>query len=201
MKQEKVLSKINDDVDRFNSWAAQYERSSIQRFYFRPVHAKMMKLLTAEMATRAPACILDIGCGTGRFLRLASTVWPDAQLYGVDPASNMISEAMRLTPAGNFKLGFAENIPLPDASADLIVSSLSFHHWADHQKGIHEIARVLRPHGVFCLADHSFTIASYFGENVKTGTEISGMVTNAGLEIRHQAGMGWQFVLITLAKK
>jgi len=145
--------------------------------------------------------IVDIGCGTGRFLRRAATVWPGAQLCGVDPAVNMIAEAKRLNPKASFTVGFAEQIPLPGASADIVVSSLSFHHWADQQKGVYEIARVLRPGGLFCLADHSLIVARHLGENVKSGREIRSMMTNAGLAIRRQTGAGWRLVRITLASK
>ena len=113
----------------------------------------------------------------------------------------MISEAARLNSKGNFKVGFAENIPLPDASADIIVSSLSFHHWADQQKGIYEIARILRPNGLFCLADHSLSIAKHFGENVKTSKEKKEMMANAGLEVRQQRGMGLRFVTYNFSKE
>ncbi len=201
MTEEKNYSETNKDVDRFDQWADHYEQSIMQRLYFRHVHATMLHLLTEERPELSPTSILDIGCGTGHFLRLASTVWPDAQLHGVDPANKMISEAARLNSKGNFKVGFAENIPLPDASADIIVSSLSFHHWADQQKGIYEIARILRPNGLFCLADHSLSIAKHFGENVKTSKEKKEMMANAGLEVRQQRGMGLRFVHIILARK
>jgi len=45
-----------------------------------------------------------------------------------------------MNPQATFKVGFAESLPPPDESADIVVSSLSFHHWENHQKGIHEIA-------------------------------------------------------------
>jgi len=138
-------SRTNPDVKHFNQWALTYEQSIMQRLLFSPVHTKMLYLLVSEGTKESPKCILDVGCGTGRFLRAASILWPQAQLLGVDPAEQMVLEAARLNPQANFKVGFAESLPFPDESADIIVSSLSFHHWENHQKGIHEIARVLRP--------------------------------------------------------
>jgi ubiquinone/menaquinone biosynthesis C-methylase UbiE len=173
----------------------------MQRLLFGPVHKKMLNLLVHEEAKEPPKCILDVGCGTGRFLRAASIQWPQAQLLGVDPAEQMVSEAARLNPQATFKVGFAESLPFPDESADIIVSSLSFHHWEDHQKGIHEIARVLRPAGLLCLADHNMLLSKLWREKVKSRKEIQTFMVEAGLSIRRRQGMGLRFVLITLAQK
>jgi len=172
----------------------------MQKLFFGPVHAKMLDLLVQE-GPMHPAYILDIGCGTGRLLRAASLRWPEAQLIGVDPASGMVSEAKRLNPHAIFELASAESLPFPDQTADLILSSLSFHHWADHQKALHEIARVVRPAGWFCLADHIFLPSRLFGEKVKSRNEIQAFMSGAGLTVRRHQRLGLRFVLITLAQK
>ena len=194
-------SRTNPDVKHFNQWALTYEQSIMQRLLFDPVHKKMLDLLVHEEAKEPPKCILDVGCGTGRFLRAASIRWPKAQLWGVDPAEQMVLEAARLNPHATFKVGFAESLPFPDESADSIVSSLSFHHWENHQQGIHEIARVLRPTGLLCLADHNMLLAKLWREKVKSRKEIQTFMIEAGLSVRRRQGMGLRFVLITLAQK
>ena len=194
-------SGTNPDVKHFNQWALTYEQSIMQRLLFGPVHKKMLNLLVHEEAKEPPKCILDVGCGTGRFLRLASIHWPQAQLLGVDPAEQMVTEATRLNPQATFKVGFSESIPFPDESADIIVSSLSFHHWENQQQGIHEIARVLRPEGLLCLADHNMLISKLWREKVKSGKEIQTFMIEAGLTVRRRQGMGLRFILITLAQK
>ena len=194
-------SRTHVDVERFDRWAATYDQSVMQRLYFGPVHARMLELLRLEGPKVSPSCILDVGCGTGRLLRSASVCWPEAQLVGVDPAAQMILEAARLNPKATFRLASAETLPVPDQSADLVVSSLSFHHWADQQKGLHEIARVLRPKGYFCLADHAMLLTKLLGEKVKSRDEIRALMMRAGLAVRQQQTMGIRFVLITLAQK
>jgi len=61
--------------------------------------------------------------------------------------------ARRLTPEATFLAASAEPLPLPDASVDVAITTMSFHHWKDRAAGVREIARVLRPGGRFCLAD------------------------------------------------
>lgn len=142
-----VRSPTSPDGTRFDRWAATYEQSFLQRWYFDPVHSKMLDLLARAGPKNPPSCILDVGCGTGRLLRAASVSWPAARLMGVDPAPRMVAEAQRLAPNAIFEIATAEALPFPDQSADLVLSSLSFHHWADQNKGLQEIARVLRPGG------------------------------------------------------
>jgi ubiquinone/menaquinone biosynthesis C-methylase UbiE len=47
----------------------------------------------------------------------------------------------------SFVLGDVASLSFPDASFDLVVSTLSMHHWADTRAGLSEIGRVLRPGG------------------------------------------------------
>jgi ubiquinone/menaquinone biosynthesis C-methylase UbiE len=195
-----VPSTTNYDVKRFDKWAATYDQSVLQRLYFGPVHSKMLDLLVQELKD-PPRCIIDVGCGTGRLLRAASVRWPEAQLFGVDPAEQMVSEANRLNPNATFKLASAESLPFPDQTADIVLSSLSFHHWANQTKGLQEIAKVLRPRGLFCLADQTILFTKLFGGKVKSRNQIRALIIGAGLAVRQHQRLGMRFVLITLAQK
>ena len=140
------------DIQHFDQWSHSYEDSWMQKRLFDPVHQAILTLLAK---LNAPETILDVGCGSGRLLRAASMYWPKAQLIGVDPADGMIEVARQLNPTATFLSGTAEALPLPDASVNLVISTLSFHHWHDQAAGVRDIARVLRPHGYFLLADVS----------------------------------------------
>ncbi|HUK99360.1 MAG TPA: methyltransferase domain-containing protein [Nitrospirota bacterium] len=200
MDNKKVPSRTEHDVKRFNQWAATYDQSVIQRLYFVPVHSKMLDLLVQELKD-PPRCIIDVGCGTGRLLRAASQRWPGAQLFGVDPAEQMVSEAKKLNSSATFQLASAESLPFPGQTADIVLSSLSFHHWANQTKGLQEIARVLRPGGLFCLADHTVLLAKLFGRKVKSRGQIRALIAGVGLAVRKHQRLGMRFVLITLAQK
>jgi ubiquinone/menaquinone biosynthesis C-methylase UbiE len=189
------------DVERFNRWAATYDRSVMQRLYFGPVHSKMLDLLVLQGPKDLPRCIIDVGCGTGRLLRAVSVYWPEAQLLGVDPAGQMVAEASRLNPGATFELASAESLPFSDRTADIVLSSLSFHHWADQTEGLHEIARVLRPGGFFCLADHVMRLPILSGGKVRSRNQVRALMIDAGLAVRQQKRLRMRFVLITLAQK
>ncbi|MDR3675676.1 MAG: methyltransferase domain-containing protein [Acidobacteriota bacterium] len=188
------------DVKRFNQWAATYDQSVMQRLLFGPVHARMLDLLGQELKD-PPRCIIDVGCGTGRLLGVASARWPEAQLFGVDPAEQMALEAQRLNPNIDFKLAQAESLPFSDQTADIVLTSLSFHHWADQTKGLQEIARVLRPGGLFCLADIAMLLPKLLGVKIKSRNQIRELITGAGLDVRQHQRLGMRLVLITLAQK
>ena len=141
-----------DDIEHFNRWSRTYEDSFLQRFFFDRVHQAVLKLVANRTEPRS---LLDVGCGTGRLLRAARARWPGAELIGVDPANGMVEVARRLTPGTTFYVGMAEALPLPDASVDVALSTISFHHWKDQAAGMREVARVLRPEGYFFLTDVS----------------------------------------------
>jgi ubiquinone/menaquinone biosynthesis C-methylase UbiE len=116
---------------------------------------------SAELAlqeVREPMALLDVGCGAGTLLRtLASRLPGTVDLAGVDPAPKMIEigrASLKDDTRIRLQQGFAERLPFEDASFDLVVSTVSFHHWADQALGLREVARVLNVGGTLVLADH-----------------------------------------------
>lgn len=142
-----------NDIERFNAWAPRYEQGWAHKHFFGRIHGRILALAAALVP--APRRILDVGCGTGAFLRAAGARFPEAKLYGVDPAEEMIKAATAAAAGGSPKYyhAGAEDLPLPHACIDLAVTTVSFHHWADQAAGVREVARVLAPGGVFILAD------------------------------------------------
>lgn len=146
--------KPQDGRSHFDLWAPRYDRSIHQKLMFGPVHETVLSAFGAFAAV--PRDVLDVGCGTGRLLESAGRLWPGAKLVGVDASERMIAEARRKHD-GDARFMFeqrdASDLRLEDASFDVAFSTMSFHHWGDKAAGIREVARVLRPGGLFLLAD------------------------------------------------
>jgi ubiquinone/menaquinone biosynthesis C-methylase UbiE len=137
-------------------------------------------------------------------LRRANTYWPEAQLIGVDPANGMIEMAKRLTPNATFYTAMAEALPLQDASVDLALSTISFHHWQDQTAGIREIARVLRPGGYFILVDASFPdtlVRAFRVKRFHSPAQMRALFTQAGLHVQAQQILSWRRWLATVGNK
>ena len=97
------------------------------------------------------ARVLDVGCGTGTWLRAQAAVATHAgvTLYGADPSAGMLAVAQRKGLANLVRAG-AERLPFPDASFDYLVGNFTFHHW-DKERALDEMARVLASDGAFRL--------------------------------------------------
>ena len=189
------------DIENFNRWSRTYDDSWIQRYADR-VHAEMLNVVTNEIA--APNTILDVGCGTGRLLRKALALYPSAQLFGIDPAEGMVEIARGQVPSATIYLAAAESLPLADSSVDVVLSSISFHHWSDQLAALREISRVLRSGGCFCLADISMPLwlAKLLRHSkVKSSAAMSQFFDEAGLPVKVQHRTFTHFILLTLGIK
>ncbi|KJJ64725.1 malonyl-CoA O-methyltransferase [Pseudomonas sp. 10B238] len=95
---------------------------------------------------------LDLGCGTGYFSRVLANRFPAGDGVALDIAEGMLRHARSQGGAGSFIAGDAECLPLRDASADLIFSSLALQWCEDFPAALSEAKRVLRPGGVFAFS-------------------------------------------------
>ncbi|HEX4790841.1 MAG TPA: class I SAM-dependent methyltransferase [Actinospica sp.] len=112
------------------------------------VVADWMSAFARRAAPERPLSVLDLGSGTGRFTpALAKTF--GGPVYGVEPSSAVRSVAREQSahPAVRYLAGSANAIPLPDASVELVLLFLVWHHVPDQAAAAAEIGRVLRPGG------------------------------------------------------
>jgi SAM-dependent methyltransferase len=108
----------------------------------------------ADLAGRR---VLDIGCGTGRFLTQLSE---KAKAWGVDASPEMLEVARTRAGSAGLKLGRAEELPFKDGWFERATMWLVAH-LVDRPRAFAEAARVLEPGGHFAVATFD---PSYFDE-------------------------------------
>lgn len=125
-------------------------------FSHRFLLGSLFERIAADIAAVTPdgARLLEVGCGPGRLsILLFRRYGLDVTGLDLDPA--MIERARaNAERSGNggerrpsFLVGDVSSLAFPGGSFDVVVSTLSMHHWADPTAGLTEIGRVLRPNG------------------------------------------------------
>lgn len=101
--------------------------------------------------------ILDIGCGGGANLRRMLDSAHDVAVKGLDLSESSV-EASRAACEGfggraEVKLGGADSIPWPDEAFDIVTAFETVYFWPDLAACFKEVARVLKPGGLFQIAN------------------------------------------------
>ena len=150
---------MNRIVSGYDAGAAEYAR------YWAPVLRETAARLIAEVEANYQLDgregrglrLLDVGAGTGTLAVAAARRWPDAEIVASDAAAGMMGFAQGIAEEEgvlsdgrlSFVVGAADELPLPNASFDVAVSSFVLQLVEDRLAALTEIRRVLRPGGLF----------------------------------------------------
>jgi ubiquinone/menaquinone biosynthesis C-methylase UbiE len=119
----------------------------------------LLDLLTQLIQMPHPALVVDLGSGTG----LSTAVWGERaeRVIGIEPNADMRKEAAHKVedhPSAahiEYREGVAHQTGLPDECADIVTAAQSFH-WMEPTESLAEIARILRPGGLFAAYDYDW---------------------------------------------
>ncbi len=119
----------------------------------------IMDILTQLAHTQRPQLVIDLGCGTG----LSTRMWTERveHIVGIEPNADMRQQAevstAKLSSAKNitYQDGLSTQTHLPSNSADIVTCSQALH-WMEPEPTFAEIARILRPGGIFAAYDYDW---------------------------------------------
>jgi len=103
--------------------------------------------------------LLDIGTGPARLLLKLHQQSPGMRLVGIDSSAAMVTQAKQnVAEAGlsefiEVKEGSASHIPFPDRTFDIVVSTVSMHHWKQPEACLNEVYRVLKDNSYALIYD------------------------------------------------
>jgi ubiquinone/menaquinone biosynthesis C-methylase UbiE len=109
--------------------------------------------------------VLDVGTGPGTLVRQLARELPGLQVYGIDLSEDMIELARaharheHLEERVQFESSDVAHLPYPDQCFDVVVSTISMHHWSELAQPLRELYRVLRPGGRVWIYDFRFVKA------------------------------------------
>ena len=114
--------------------------------------AELIAVLGALAPATPPRLVVDLGSGTG----ISTSVWSAHadRVLGIENNPEMLAAA-RAAPRVKYHHALAQETGLPDACADVVTCAQSLH-WMEHRATIDEIARILRPGGVFAAYDYDW---------------------------------------------
>lgn len=118
-------------------------------------HAPLTRWGAAHIEWQPQWCVLDIGCGGGATLLRLLERCPDGMVCGVDASPESVEFSRRKTARYadrcSVEQATADDLPYGDRAFDAVTAFETVYFWGDLHRAFAEVARVLKPGGVFLV--------------------------------------------------
>ena len=175
-------------------------------------HAKMADWGLSHITSTVPEEIVEIGCGGGRNAGELMRMYPNSKVTAIDYSEVSVSKATEynkaMIDAGRCKVqqGDVSALDLPEAYYDLATAFETIYFWPGLEKCFSNVARVLKPNGVFlivCESDGTDEAGLKYekiieGMKCHTAEEIETALRAAGftdVEVDHYGSKPWITVI------
>jgi len=172
---ESKLGKKEQVAQMFDTISENYD--GLNRVISLGIDVKWRKKVVKIVRKNNPKQILDIATGTGDLALMMAALKPD-KIIGLDISEGMLSVGKQKIAKANLSekidmiVGDSEEMPFDDATFDAITVSFGVRNFANLNKGITEIARVLKPTGVLVILETSNPTKFPFKQGYKLYTNL-----------------------------
>ena len=169
------LGKKEQVAQMFDNISENYD--GLNRVISLGIDIKWRKKVVEIVSKNNPKQILDIATGTGDLALMMSDLNPD-RIVGLDISAGMLEVGKQKIAKANLSdkiemiVGDSEAMPFEDATFDAITVSFGVRNFANLNKGLKEIARVLKPTGVLAILETSNPVKFPFKQGYKLYTNI-----------------------------
>jgi demethylmenaquinone methyltransferase/2-methoxy-6-polyprenyl-1,4-benzoquinol methylase len=152
------LGKKEQVAQMFDNISENYD--DLNRVISLGIDVKWRKKVVEIVGKKKPKQILDIATGTGDLVLMMASLNPD-RIVGLDISAGMLEvgkrkiEKAKLSDKIEMIVGDSEEMPFNENTFDAITVSFGVRNFANLDKGIKEIARVLKPTGVLVILETS----------------------------------------------
>ena len=182
MKAQTKVSPLSHLNFLFTGWGSRvYELTMV------PLTRRLYRRVIEDLAPLGlvEGKVLDVGTGPGTLVRDIARRFPQLQVYGIDLSEEMIrlsrehASSEQLEERVHFDVGDVAHLPYPDQSFDMVVSTISQHHWHELEQPLRDLYRVLRPGGRLWIYDFRFI-------NVQRIEKAAALTSFAGTPLERQ---------------
>jgi demethylmenaquinone methyltransferase/2-methoxy-6-polyprenyl-1,4-benzoquinol methylase len=169
------LGKKEQVAQMFDNISENYD--GLNRVISLGIDVKWRKKVVKIVGKNNPKQILDIATGTGDLALMMASLNPE-RIVGLDISSGMLEvgkrkiEKAKLSNKIEMIVGDSEEMPFKDNTFDAITVSFGVRNFANLDKGIKEIARVLKPDGVLVILETSNPTKFPFKQGYKLYTNL-----------------------------